>query len=252
MMASALACIRRVYRPKAPAANSARVTNPLPEARDSRRPSPAWGDSRPVTTSGADQVEAAVLSRLRSVSLLRLSLTCEAIFLTRACLAPAARRVCSATSFTRSMRPPPVEAPTPRPSSRWGRTDPRLQGADRLQGVSDETQSHDFVRRHAVGLYLLPTRRWAAIRHRSRRSEGAERIVASLRPDKPAQARVFAIDGSEFTAGQTRGCAGSSTRAAERVHAARRRGRDAPCRGPGAHQGPRETVRSPTQTLPRG
>ena len=31
---------------------------------------------------------------------------------------------------------------------------------------------------------------------------GAERIVGSLRPDKPGQMRVFASDGSEFTAGQ--------------------------------------------------
>jgi hypothetical protein len=31
---------------------------------------------------------------------------------------------------------------------------------------------------------------------------GAERIVSSLRPDKPGQIRVFASDGSEFTAGQ--------------------------------------------------
>jgi hypothetical protein len=31
---------------------------------------------------------------------------------------------------------------------------------------------------------------------------GAERIVDSLRPDKPGQMRVFASDGSEFTAGQ--------------------------------------------------
>jgi hypothetical protein len=31
---------------------------------------------------------------------------------------------------------------------------------------------------------------------------GAERIVNSLRPDKPGQIRVFASDGSEFTAGQ--------------------------------------------------
>jgi hypothetical protein len=30
----------------------------------------------------------------------------------------------------------------------------------------------------------------------------AERIVDSLRPDKPGQLRVFASDGSEFTAGQ--------------------------------------------------
>jgi hypothetical protein len=31
---------------------------------------------------------------------------------------------------------------------------------------------------------------------------GAEWIAASLRPDKPGQMRVFASDGSEFTAGQ--------------------------------------------------
>ena len=31
---------------------------------------------------------------------------------------------------------------------------------------------------------------------------GAEGIVNSLRPDKPGQIRVFASDGSEFTAGQ--------------------------------------------------
>jgi hypothetical protein len=30
----------------------------------------------------------------------------------------------------------------------------------------------------------------------------AERLVDSLRPDKSGQARVFAADGSEFTAGQ--------------------------------------------------
>ena len=30
----------------------------------------------------------------------------------------------------------------------------------------------------------------------------SERLVASLRPDKPGQARVVADDGSEFTAGQ--------------------------------------------------
>jgi hypothetical protein len=30
----------------------------------------------------------------------------------------------------------------------------------------------------------------------------AERTVGSLRPDKPGQIRVFASDGSEFTAGQ--------------------------------------------------
>jgi hypothetical protein len=47
----------------------------------------------------------------------------------------------------------------------------------------------------------------------------AERIVASLRPDKPAQARAFAIDGSEFTAGQTqwmRGQLNKSSRACAR------------------------------------
>ena len=49
----------------------------------------------------------------------------------------------------------------------------------------------------------------------------SERIVTSLRPDKPGQARVFAIDGSEFTAGQSawmrgqRACArGEGARAA--------------------------------------
>jgi hypothetical protein len=31
---------------------------------------------------------------------------------------------------------------------------------------------------------------------------GADRVVDSLRPDKPGQMRVFASDGSEFTAGQ--------------------------------------------------
>ena len=31
---------------------------------------------------------------------------------------------------------------------------------------------------------------------------GAERLVDSLRPDKPGQMRVFASDGSEFAAGQ--------------------------------------------------
>jgi hypothetical protein len=31
---------------------------------------------------------------------------------------------------------------------------------------------------------------------------GTNRIVDSLRPDKPGQMRVFASDGSEFTAGQ--------------------------------------------------
>jgi hypothetical protein len=31
---------------------------------------------------------------------------------------------------------------------------------------------------------------------------GAERVVDSLRPDKPAQVRVFASDGSEYTAGE--------------------------------------------------
>lgn len=32
--------------------------------------------------------------------------------------------------------------------------------------------------------------------------QDSERLVASLRPDKPGQARVVAGDGSEFTAGQ--------------------------------------------------
>jgi hypothetical protein len=31
----------------------------------------------------------------------------------------------------------------------------------------------------------------------------SERIVGSLRPDKPGQVRVYASDGSEFTAGQS-------------------------------------------------
>ena len=31
---------------------------------------------------------------------------------------------------------------------------------------------------------------------------GAERIVDSLRPEKSGQSRVFAVDGSEYTAGQ--------------------------------------------------
>jgi hypothetical protein len=47
----------------------------------------------------------------------------------------------------------------------------------------------------------------------------SERIVASLRPDKPGQARVFAIDGSEFTAGQSawmRGQLSKSSRACAR------------------------------------
>lgn len=47
----------------------------------------------------------------------------------------------------------------------------------------------------------------------------SERIVASLRPDKPGQARVFAIDGSEFTAGQSawmRGQLNKSSRACAR------------------------------------
>ena len=34
--------------------------------------------------------------------------------------------------------------------------------------------------------------------------QAAARIVDSLRPDKGGQARVFAADGSEFTAGQVR------------------------------------------------
>jgi hypothetical protein len=51
----------------------------------------------------------------------------------------------------------------------------------------------------------------------------SERIVASLRPDKPGQARVFAIDGSEFTAGQSawmRGQLSRSKRACARGEAA--------------------------------
>jgi hypothetical protein len=34
------------------------------------------------------------------------------------------------------------------------------------------------------------------------------RVVDSLRPDKPSQMRVYAVDGSEFTAGQARWMAG--------------------------------------------
>jgi hypothetical protein len=34
------------------------------------------------------------------------------------------------------------------------------------------------------------------------RFTSAQRIVSSLRPDKPAQARVSAADGSEYTAGE--------------------------------------------------
>jgi hypothetical protein len=34
--------------------------------------------------------------------------------------------------------------------------------------------------------------------------QASARIVDSLRPDKGGQARVFAVDGSEFTAGQVR------------------------------------------------
>ena len=47
----------------------------------------------------------------------------------------------------------------------------------------------------------------------------SEHIVASLRPDKPGQARVFAIDGTEFTAGQSlwmRGQLNKSSRACVR------------------------------------
>jgi hypothetical protein len=33
--------------------------------------------------------------------------------------------------------------------------------------------------------------------------QSSERIVGSLRPDKPGLGRVFAFDGSEFTAGQS-------------------------------------------------
>jgi hypothetical protein len=55
-----------------------------------------------------------------------------------------------------------------------------------------------------------------------------ERIVGALRPEKPAQIRVFAIDDSEFTAGQSawmraqlstnsRACARSDDAAATRL-----------------------------------
>jgi hypothetical protein len=36
----------------------------------------------------------------------------------------------------------------------------------------------------------------------SKQYANAQRIVDSLKPDKPGQVRVFASDGSEFTAGQ--------------------------------------------------
>jgi hypothetical protein len=55
-----------------------------------------------------------------------------------------------------------------------------------------------------------------------------ERIVDSLRPDKPGQVRVYAIDGSQFTAGQSqwmrgqinevgRACARGDSAAASRL-----------------------------------
>jgi hypothetical protein len=39
------------------------------------------------------------------------------------------------------------------------------------------------------------------------------RVIASLRPDKPGQMRVFAVDGSEFTAGQAQWLRGQLRRA---------------------------------------
>jgi len=61
--------------------------------------------------------------------------------------------------------------------------------------------------------------------------QSSDRIVTSLRPDKPGLARVFAVDGSEFTAGQSqwmrgqlrkssRACARGDAAAAERAVAA--------------------------------
>jgi hypothetical protein len=41
------------------------------------------------------------------------------------------------------------------------------------------------------------------------------RVVDSLRPDKGGQARVFAVDGSEFTAGQARWLQGQLHKVAE-------------------------------------
>ncbi len=53
--------------------------------------------------------------------------------------------------------------------------------------------------------------------------QSSARIVTSLRPDKPGLARVFAVDGSEFTAGQSqwmRGQLRKSSRACARGDAA--------------------------------
>jgi hypothetical protein len=62
----------------------------------------------------------------------------------------------------------------------------------------------------------------------TRQYRNCARIVDSLRPDKAGQARVFALDGSEFTAGQAlwmrgqlrrvdRACAHGDQAEAERV-----------------------------------
>lgn len=53
--------------------------------------------------------------------------------------------------------------------------------------------------------------------------QSSDRVVASLRADKPGLARVFAVDGSEFTAGQSqwmRGQLKKSSRACARGDAA--------------------------------
>ncbi len=43
----------------------------------------------------------------------------------------------------------------------------------------------------------------------------SQRVVDSLRPDKPGQARVFASDGSEFTAGEAGWMRGQLKRVSE-------------------------------------
>ena len=49
----------------------------------------------------------------------------------------------------------------------------------------------------------------------TQRYHESERIVGSLRQDKGGQARVFAVDGSEFTAGQARWMLGQLHRVKE-------------------------------------
>jgi hypothetical protein len=43
----------------------------------------------------------------------------------------------------------------------------------------------------------------------------AQHVVGSLHPDKPSQMRVFAIDGSEFTAGQAQWMKGQLQRVSQ-------------------------------------